>query len=86
MGVLASQVYIAVAKLAAKYAVLTIVLLFFCSHSDVKSEAKTPNGEHLLSMDKVILSDQICFLSVESPGVGTPIILKGQYRCALHTF
>ena len=86
MGVLVSQVYTAVANLAAKYAVLTIVVLFFCSHSDVKSEAKTPNGEHLLSMDKVILSNQICFLSVESPGLGTPLILNGQYRGALNTF
>ena len=85
MGVLVSQVYTAVANLAAKYAVLTIVLLFFCSHSDVKSETKTPNGEHLLSMDKVVLSNEICFLSVESPGVGTPIILNGQYRLGLFT-
>ena len=86
MEVLVSQVYTAVANLATKYPVLTIFLLLFCSHSDVKSEAKTSNGEHLLSMDKVILSDKICFLSIESPGVGPQLYKKGQYSSVHCTF
>ena len=86
MEVLVPQVYTAVANLATKYPVLTIFLLLFCSHSDVKSEAKTPNGEHLLSMDKVILSDKICFLSIESQGVGPQLHKKGQYSSVHRTF
>ena len=31
-----------------------VIKCVFFSHSDVKSEGTTPNGEHLLSMDKVV--------------------------------
>lgn len=38
---------------AGKGQLIAICQYFFYSGSDVKSEAKTPSGEHLLSMDKV---------------------------------